>query len=58
MTIVQYEQTVIPNTEEGRKFAEEYKAKLYGAFRSEEIGTESITIKSEHTWHIKDEVTK
>lgn len=54
MTIVQYERTVIPNTEQGRKFAEEYKAKLYGAFRGEEIGTESIAIKSEHTWHIKE----
>ena len=57
MRIQRNETNFIPNTTEGRKFADEYEKRLreQGAFRDRREGTKTITIEAIYYFDIKDE---
>ena len=57
MQITRYEQTVIPQTTEGRKFADEYEKRLRDqlAFDGRSEGTQAITISAVYYFDIKDD---
>lgn len=50
MTITKFEKTIIPQTLEGQKFANEYQEYLteQGAFRGRAEDTQSIVIKAQY----------
>ena len=50
MTITSFEKTIIPNTLEGQKFANEYEKRLteQGTFRGRAEDTLSIVIKAQY----------
>ena len=50
MTITRFEKTIIPQTLEGQKFANEYEERLtgQGAFRGREEYTQAIVIKAQY----------
>ena len=50
MTITRFEKTIIPQTVEGQKFANEYEKRLteQGAFRGRAEDTQSIVIKAQY----------
>ena len=56
MRVVRYETDIIPQTPEGRKFADEYEKRLKetGAFDRREESTEGIVIKAIYYFDIKD----
>ena len=61
MRIKRIEQTIIPRTEKGHKFAEEYceRLKSQGAYKMAEVDLDDITITAEYFLEIKDdEVTE
>lgn len=57
MRIQRNEINFIPNTTEGRKFADEYEKRLkaQGAFRDRKEGTVNITIEAIYFFDLKDE---
>ena len=57
MNITKFEKTVIPNTLEGQKFANEYREKLrfQGALRSWSEDTISIIITAEYHYNVKED---
>lgn len=57
MTITRFEKTIIPQTLEGNKFANEYEKRLteQGAFRGRAEDTLSIVIKSQYYFTISEE---
>ena len=58
MTITSFEKTIIPQTLEGQKFANDYEKRLtdQGAFRGRAEDTQSIVIKAQYYFTISDEV--
>ena len=60
MTITRFERTIIPQTLEGQKFANEYEKRLteQGAFRGRAEDTQSIVIRAQYyltfTGEVKD----
>ena len=58
MTITRFEKTIIPQTLEGQKFADEYEKRLteQGAFRGRAEDTLSIVIKAQYYFTISGEV--
>ena len=58
MTITRFEKTIIPQTLEGQKFADDYKKRLteQGAFRGRAEDTQSIVIKAQYYLTITGEV--
>lgn len=60
MTIVRFEKTIIPQTLEGRKFANEYekglKLQKNSMFISRAEDTQTITIEGRYYFTISDEV--
>lgn len=50
MTITRFEKTIIPQTLEGQKFANEYEKRLteQGAFRGRAEDTQAIVIKAQY----------
>jgi len=50
MTITRFEKTIIPQTLEGQKFANEYEKRLteQGVFRGRAEDTQSIVIKAQY----------
>ena len=58
MTITRFEKTIIPQTLEGQKFANEYEERLteQGAFRGREEDTQSIVIKAQYYLTFTEEV--
>ena len=50
MTITRFEKTIIPQTLEGQKFANEYEKRLteQGTFRGRAEDTQSIVIKAQY----------
>ena len=58
MTITRFEKTIIPQTLEGQKFANDYEKRLteQGAFRGRAEDTQSIVIKAQYYFTISDEV--
>ena len=57
MTIHRIEQTIIPQTEEGRGFADEYEQRLLGqgCFIGREEGTELITLTADFYFELMPE---
>jgi len=57
MHIVRKEQTIIPQTAEGIKFANEYETRLksQGAFRGRDEDTQSITISAVYYFEMQAE---
>lgn len=58
MTITSFEKTIIPQTLEGQKFANDYEKRLteQGAFRGRAEDTQAIIIKAQYYFTISDEV--
>ena len=58
MTITRFEKTIIPQTLEGQKFANEYEKRLteQGAFRGRAEDTLSIVIKAQYYFTFTEEV--
>lgn len=58
MTITRFEKTVIPQTLEGQKFANEYEKRLteQGAFRGRAEDTQCIVIKAQYRLTFTEEV--
>lgn len=58
MTITSFEKTIIPQTLEGQKFANEYEKRLtkQGAFRGRAEDTQAIVIKAQYYFTITEEV--
>ena len=56
MTLVRYEETIIPNIPEGQHFADEYvkRLKKISAFESKEYGTQYINIKAKYVFEVRD----
>ena len=57
MTIYRIETTIIPQTIEGRKFADEYEERLrnQGAFYARNEDTETIDITARYQFNLKEE---
>lgn len=57
MTITRFEKTIIPQTLEGRSFADNYEKGLkeHGAFGSRSEDTQSIVIKAQYYFTITSE---
>lgn len=60
MRVKRIEQTIIPRTKEGHKFADEYCARLksQGAYKMSECYLEEITITAEYFFEVKDDEVK
>ena len=58
MTITRFEKTIIPQTLEGQKFANDYEKRLteQGAFRGRAEDTQAIVIKAQYYLTITEEV--
>ena len=58
MTITRFEKTIIPQTLEGQKFADEYEKRLteQGAFRGRAEDSLSIVIKAQYYLTFTEEV--
>ena len=58
MTITRFEKTIIPQTLEGQKFANEYEKRLTeeGAFRGRAEDTQAIVIKAQYYFAFTGEV--
>jgi len=58
MSITRFEKTIIPQTLEGQKFANEYEKRLteQGAFRGRAEDTQSIVIKAQYYLTFTEEV--
>lgn len=58
MTITRFEKTIIPQTLEGLKFANEYEKRLteQGAFRGRAEDTQAIVIKAQYYFTFTEEV--
>lgn len=58
MTIIKFEKTIIPQTLEGRSFADDYEKRLteQGAFRGRAEDTQAIVIKAQYYFTMASEV--
>lgn len=58
MTITRFEKTIIPQTLEGQKFANDYEKILtkQGVFRGREEDTQSIVIKAQYYFTFTGEI--
>ena len=58
MTITRYEKTIIPQTLEGKKFANDYEKILtkQGVFRGREEDTQAIVIKTKYCYTFTGEI--